>query len=136
MLNMGSVVCRASLGPLLFSIFTNDLPLALKTACVSMYADDSTIYTTSQKFGHTYSFKGFSLFFTIFYNNSEDINTMKYHTCSNQISVKQIIIYFILKILQIATLCLDDSFAHSWHSLNQLHEVFIWNAFQLTGVPC
>jgi hypothetical protein len=25
------------------------------------------IYSTSQKFGHTYSFQGFSLFFTIFY---------------------------------------------------------------------
>ena len=34
-------------------------------------------------------------------------------SCSNQKSVKQI--------LQIATLCLDDSFAYSWHSLNQLH---------------
>ena len=36
----------SSLGPLLFSIFTNDLPLALNKACVSMYADDSTIYTS------------------------------------------------------------------------------------------
>ena len=44
-------------------------------------------------------------------------------------------IYFIFEILQIATLCLDDSFAHSCHSLNQLHEVVTWNAFQLTGVP-
>ena len=26
-------------------------------------------------------------------------------------------------IFYIATICLDDSFAHSWHSLNQLHEV-------------
>ena len=42
-------------------------------------------------------------------------------SCSNQKSVKQIKIYFIFEILQIATLCLDDSFAHSWHSLNQLH---------------
>ena len=33
------------------------------------------------------------------------------------------------------TLCLDDSFAHSWHNLNQLHEVVTWNSFQLTGVP-
>ena len=57
-------------------------------------------------------------------------------SCSNQKSVKQIKIYFIFEILQIATLCLDDSFAHSWHSLNQLHEVVTWNAFQLTGVPC
>jgi hypothetical protein len=27
-----------------------------------------------------------------------------------------------LRFLKVATLCLDDSFAHSWHSLNQLHE--------------
>ena len=51
-----------------------------------------------------------------------------------QKSVKQIRIY--LKFVKVATLCLDDSFAHSWHSLNQLHEVVTWNAFQLTGVPC
>ena len=51
----------------------------------------------------------------------------------NQKSVKQIKIYFIFEILQITILRLDDSFAHSWHSLNQLHEVVTWNAFQLTG---
>ena len=55
-------------------------------------------------------------------------------SCSNQKSVKQIKIYFIFEILQIATLCLDDSFAHSWHSHNQLHEVVTWNAFQLTSL--
>ena len=48
-------------------------------------------------------------------------------SCSNETSFKQI---------KVATLCLVDSFAHSWHSLNQLHEVVTWNAFQLTGVPC
>ena len=42
-------------------------------------------------------------------------------SCSDRKSVKQIKIYFILEFLQIAMLCLDDSFAHSWHSLNQLH---------------
>ncbi len=31
------------LGPLLYSIFTNDLPLVLKEASIGMYADDSTI---------------------------------------------------------------------------------------------
>ena len=58
-------------------------------------------------------------------------------SCSNQKSVnfKQIKIYFRFEILQISTLCLDDSFAHSWHSPNQLHEVLTWNAFQFTGVP-
>uniref|UniRef100_A0A4W5JTR6 TNFR-Cys domain-containing protein n=1 Tax=Hucho hucho TaxID=62062 RepID=A0A4W5JTR6_9TELE len=33
------------------------------------------------------------------------------------------------------SLCLD-SFAHSWHSLNHLHEVVTWIVFQLTGLPC
>ena len=53
-------------------------------------------------------------------------------SCSNQKCVKQIknILF------KVATLCLDSSFVHTWHSLNQLHEVVTWNAFQLTGVPC
>ena len=44
-------------------------------------------------------------------------------SCSNQKSVKQINIQYILhlRFFKVATLCLDDSFAHSWHSLNQLH---------------
>ena len=56
-------------------------------------------------------------------------------SCSNQKSVKQIKIHVIFEILQIVTLCSDDSFAQPSHSLNQLHEVVTWNAFQLTGVP-
>jgi hypothetical protein len=35
------------LGPLLFSIFTNDTPVALSKASMSMYADDSTLYTSA-----------------------------------------------------------------------------------------
>ena len=35
------------LGPLLYSIFTNDLPLVLNKANICMYADDSTIYTSA-----------------------------------------------------------------------------------------
>ena len=38
----------SSLGPLLFSIFLNDLPLMLNHATVAMYADDSTIYSSSE----------------------------------------------------------------------------------------
>ena len=36
---------------------------------------------------------------------------------------------YILDFSKVATLCLDDSFAHSWHSLNQIHEIVTWNAF-------
>ena len=41
------VLQGSSLDPLLFSIFTNDLPLSLNKACVFMNADDSTIYTSA-----------------------------------------------------------------------------------------
>ena len=37
----------SSLGPLLFSVLINDLPLALNKACVSMCADDSIIYASA-----------------------------------------------------------------------------------------
>jgi hypothetical protein len=40
-------------------------------------------------------------------------------SCSNQKHVKQIKLYF--RLFNVATLCLDDSFAQSWHSLNQFH---------------
>ena len=47
-------------------------------------------------------------------------------SCSNQKSVKQ-------RFFKVATLCLDDNFAHSWHSLNQLHLVCFSN--RLEEVP-
>ena len=54
-------------------------------------------------------------------------------SCSNQKGIKQIKIYLIFEILPIATLCLDDSFAHSCNSLNQLHLKCFPNS--LEGVP-
>lgn len=35
------------LGPLLFSIFTNDLPLVLNNTSITLYADDSTLYAAN-----------------------------------------------------------------------------------------
>ena len=57
-------------------------------------------------------------------------------SCSNQKSVKENKNMLYLRLFKVASHCLDNSFAHSWHSLNQLHEVVIWNAVQFTGVPC
>ena len=48
-------------------------------------------------------------------------------SCSNQKSV------LYLRFFKVATLCLGDSFADSWHSLNQLHLECFSNS--LEGVP-
>ena len=55
---------------------------------------------------------------------------------SNQKKAKEARYILYLRFFKVATLCLDESFAHSWHSLKHLHDVVTWNAFQLTGVPC
>ena len=49
-------------------------------------------------------------------------------SCSKQKSAKQMQIYF--RFFKVATLCLDDSFAHSWHSLNQLHMECFTNSLE------
>jgi hypothetical protein len=38
------------LGPLLYSILTNDLPSVMNKARVVMYADDSTMYSTASAY--------------------------------------------------------------------------------------
>ena len=53
-------------------------------------------------------------------------------SCSNQKSnTSKYILY--LRFFKVATLCLDDNFAYSWHSLNQLHLECFSNS--LEGVP-
>lgn len=47
MLNCG-VPQGSCLGPLLYTIYTNDLTLVVKQAKISMYADDSTIYVAAK----------------------------------------------------------------------------------------
>jgi hypothetical protein len=37
----------SSLGPLLFSMFTTDLPLALNKACVCLFVDGTTLYASA-----------------------------------------------------------------------------------------
>ena len=36
-----------------------------------------------------------------------------------------------LKFFEVATLCLDDGFAHSWHSLNQFHDDCFSNSLEV-----
>ena len=89
------------------------------------------MYSIRQKFGHRL-IPGFFFILTIFYIVENDYFDYFLHqnyeithmeSFSNQKSVKQIKIYLYLRFFKVATLCLDDSFAHFWHSLNQLHEV-------------
>ena len=74
--------------------------------------------------------QGFFLIFYYFLHSSNyEITHME--SCSTQKSVKQIKID--VRFFNVDTLCLDDSVAHSWHSLNQLHlESFSNN---IEGVP-
>lgn len=50
--NVKSVQCGvpqgSCLGPLLYSIFTNDMPLALSKASLAMFEDDYTVYICHQ----------------------------------------------------------------------------------------
>lgn len=40
------------LGPVVFSVFTNDLPLVLNHTTPVMYADDTTLYMPAKSFGY------------------------------------------------------------------------------------
>ena len=42
----------SSLGPLLYSIFVNDMPYVLKNAGMGIYADDTTMYVSSESIEH------------------------------------------------------------------------------------
>ena len=39
---------RSTLGPLLFLLFTNDLPLYTDKVAIDLYADNTTLYTTAK----------------------------------------------------------------------------------------
>jgi hypothetical protein len=54
-------------------------------------------------------------------------------SCSNQKVLNKSKYILDLRFFKVATLCPDDSFAHSWHSLNQFHEVVTWNARDCGG---
>ena len=51
-IHQGSVM-----GPLLFNIAINDLPLAIKSFDFVMYADDTTLVSTHETFGRTCNLK-------------------------------------------------------------------------------
>ncbi len=52
LLESNEIICRVPqgsiLGPLLFSIFINDLPIRMEHSSLSMYADDSTLNTNGK----------------------------------------------------------------------------------------
>ena len=50
---------------------------------------------------------------------------MKEHIWNYVVNKK--VLYF--RFFKVATFCFVDSFAHSWHFLNQIHEVVTWNGF-------
>lgn len=57
---------------------------------------------------------------------------MKEHIWNYVVNTKvlnkpEYILYF--RFFKVAIFCFDESFAHSWHSLNQLDEVVTWNGF-------
>ena len=98
-----------------------DSPYLLLLSGVGPYT-----YSTSQKFGHTYSFKAFLIYFHYFLHciiivkRSKLLNNTWNHVVTTKVLNKsKYILDF--RFFKVATLCLDDSFAHSWHSLDQLH---------------
>ena len=71
-------------------------------------------------------------FFSTLQINIEDIKIMKEHIWNYVVNKKMLnkpeyVLYF--RFFKVATFCFDDSFEHSWHSFNQLHEVVTWNGF-------
>ena len=81
---------------------------------------------SSQTFGHTYHFLHCRIIVKtskLWYNNKKLLKQIK-------VCLEQLILH--LRFFKVPTLCLDDSFAHAWHSLIQLHECF---SNSLEGVP-
>ena len=45
------------LGPLMFVLFVNDLPQAVKCSSINMYVDDTTLYTAARTLEQTLSYR-------------------------------------------------------------------------------
>ena len=102
-----------------------------------IFVQCTSTYSTSKKLDTPTNSRVF-LYFHYFLHCRLIVNTSNYEithmeSCSNRKGVKQIKIYLKFEILQTATLCRYDSFAHSWYSLNQLHLECFSNS--LEGVP-
>lgn len=84
----------------------------------STYTQFIVPYSAIQKFGHTFT-PCFVFIFYCFLHCKLRLNT-KNKLCGNQKKCKHVL-YF--RFFRVVTFCSDNSFAHSWHSLKQLHEV-------------
>ena len=80
---MGKVLNGVSqgsiLGPLLFSIFLNDIFLSLQKREIAIYADDSTLYTSDKSISNiiNYLSHDFTILSKWFYNNVMVFNPTK-----------------------------------------------------------
>ena len=97
------------------------------------------IYTTSQKFGHTFSFNVFFfIFMTIYivYSHWRHQNYEWTHMelCSRQKKYKITLNVSNFRFLKVAILCFVDSPADPWPSLSELHDLVTWNVFHFTDV--
>ena len=77
-------LCTSVLGPLLFIIYTNDLPNCLTHSKAILFADDTTVYSSSEDIP------------TLFNNVNLDLDSLTEWFRSNKLSLnvgKQIMLY-------------------------------------------
>ena len=111
----------------IFSLFDLSLITSLNYWWCSVFI----FYTTSQKFGHTFSFNGYlhDYLHCKFSVKASKLwmNSWNYVVNKKVWNNSRHVLYF--RVFKIATLCFDYCSAHSWHFLDELHEAVTWNGF-------